>query len=75
MNLGRAMHQKTAQVELPLEARGEAPRGQRSGEAWTARKGSAGSGTAALMERVVDSNLNIPNRRMPNGTSGGVAGE
>lgn len=79
------MHQKTAQVELPLETRGEAPHGQRSGEARTAMKGDGGSGTAALMERGVDSstlkdrglrrNRNIPHRRMPNGTSGGVAGE
>ena len=55
MNLGRAMHQKTAQqAELPLEARGEAPRGQRSGEARTAMNGNGGSGTAAFMEKVVD---------------------
>jgi group II intron reverse transcriptase/maturase len=65
MNLGRATHQKTAQAELPLEARGEAPRGQRSGEAWTAKKGSAGSGTATLMEKVVDSrNLEAAMKRV-----------
>jgi len=55
VSLEKAKHQKTAQAELPLEARGEAPHGQRSGEAWTATNGNGGSGTAALMERVVDS--------------------
>ncbi len=55
VSLGKARHQKAAQAELPLEARGEAPHGQRSGEARTATSGNGGSGTAALMERVVDS--------------------
>ncbi len=54
MNLGRAMHQKTRQLELPLGVRGEAPQDQRSGEALTATHGQGGSGTAALMERVVE---------------------
>ncbi|HEX9508418.1 MAG TPA: hypothetical protein VF947_08415, partial [Myxococcales bacterium] len=54
MNLRRARHQKTAQAELPLEARGEAPFGQRSGEARTATNGNGYSGTIALMERVVE---------------------
>ncbi len=54
MSLGRAKHQKTAQAELPLEPRGEAPQVQRSGEAPTATSGNGGSGTAALMERVVE---------------------
>lgn len=43
----------TRQLELPLEARGEAPRGQRSGEARTARNGDGGSGDDHLMEQVV----------------------
>ena len=55
VTLGGARHQKTAQAELPLEVRGEAPHGQRSGEAQTATNGNGSSGTAALMERVVDS--------------------
>lgn len=54
VSLGRAKHQKTAQAELPLEPRGEAPQIQRSGEAPTATNGNGGSGTAALMERVVE---------------------
>ncbi len=54
VSLGRAKHQKTAQAELPLEPRGEAPQVQRSGEAPTATSGNGGSGTAALMERVVE---------------------
>ncbi len=48
------MRQKTAQAELPLESRGEAPRVQRSGEARTAANGNERSGTATLMERVVE---------------------
>jgi group II intron reverse transcriptase/maturase len=48
------MRQKTGQLELPLEARGEAPQGQRSGEALTATSGHGSSGTDRLMERVVE---------------------
>ena len=55
VSLEKARHQKTAQAELPLEARGEAPHGQRSGEAKTATNGKGSSGTAALMEQVVES--------------------
>ncbi len=54
MSLGRATHQKTAQAELPLAARGEAPQEQRSGEAPTATNGNGGSGNDRLMERVVE---------------------
>ena len=54
MSLGREKRQKTAQAELPLERRGEAPRVQRSGEARTAASESERSGTATLMERVVE---------------------
>lgn len=54
MRLGRATHQKTAQAELPLAARGEAPQDQRSGEAPTATNGNGGSGNDRLMERVVE---------------------
>lgn len=76
MNLGKAKHQKTAQAELPLEERGEAPHGQRSGEAWTATNGNGSSGAATLMERVVDSrNLKAALKRVrQNKGSPGVDG-
>lgn len=54
VSLGRARHQKTAQAELPLGARGEAPQDQRSGEAPTAMSGNGGSGNDRLMEKVVE---------------------
>lgn len=76
MSLGKARYQKTAQAELPLEARGEAPHVQRSGEAQTATNGKGSSGTAALMEKVVDSrNLNAALKRVKqNKGSPGVDG-
>ena len=42
------------QLELPLERRGEAPQGQRSGEAPTAANRDRRSGTDRLMERAVE---------------------
>lgn len=57
MHLGEAAHQTSkAQLELPLEARGEAPRGARRGEADPARDGDgrSGAGDSRLMERVVE---------------------
>jgi len=42
------------QLELPLERRGEAPQGQRSGEAPTAANRDGRSGTDRLMERAVE---------------------
>lgn len=54
MSLEKAKHQKTVQAELALEARGETPFGQRSGEAKTATNGNGSSGTATLMEKVVE---------------------
>ena len=47
------MHQKSRQLELALEDRGEAPTGQRSGEAGRAARGGRSSGSHDLMERVV----------------------
>lgn len=54
-------NQNSDQLELPLEGRGEAPRGKRSGEATSAVRGSERSGVddhrpmrAVLMERVVE---------------------
>jgi RNA-directed DNA polymerase len=52
--LGSARRQKSAQAELTLEARGEAPFGQRSGEARTAGHGTGRPGNDHLMERVVE---------------------
>ena len=53
MSLEDAMRQKTEQLVLPLDGRGEAPRGQRSGEASTAANGNERPGTGRLMEEVV----------------------
>ena len=56
----RAVHQMSnEQFELPLEGRGEAPRGERSGEATSAAQGDERSGLDALqrldvMERIVE---------------------
>jgi hypothetical protein len=52
---GKAMHQKSMQMELPLEGSGEAPRAERSGEAGRADHGKERSGSEhrLLMERVV----------------------
>ena len=55
MSLGKAKRQKSMQLELPLEERGEAPMDQRSGEACPAINGDERPGAAALMERVVGS--------------------
>jgi RNA-directed DNA polymerase len=56
VNLGDATHQKSRQLELPLEGRGEAPSVERSGEASTAAHGDerSGNGDARLMERAVE---------------------
>ena len=55
VSLESARRQKTGkQLELPLEARGEAPQNRRSGEAPTAANGDASSGDDHLMERVVE---------------------
>ncbi|MFQ5744671.1 MAG: group II intron reverse transcriptase/maturase [Acidobacteriota bacterium] len=54
MRLEGASRQMARQLELPLEARGEAPHGQRSGEAPPATTGPGGSGDDRLMERVVE---------------------
>ena len=48
-----ARRQKPEQLGLPLEGRGEAPRGQRSGEASTLTNGAVRSGSDQLMEQVV----------------------
>lgn len=44
----------TRQLELPLERRGEAPRGEWSEEAPTAAQGTERSGTSGLMELVLE---------------------
>lgn len=53
MSLEDATRQKTGQLVLPLECRGEAPMGQRSGEASMAASGNERPGTDRLMEEVV----------------------
>ena len=53
VSLEDATRQKTGQLVLPLESRGEAPRCQRSGEASTAVSGNERPGTDRLMEEVV----------------------
>jgi group II intron reverse transcriptase/maturase len=56
VNLEDAMRQKSRQLELPLEGRGEAPREERSGEVSTAahEPERSGSDEARLLERVVE---------------------
>jgi RNA-directed DNA polymerase len=49
-----AMRQKSMQMELLLEGRGNAPRGERSGEARPAVQGEERSGINDLMERVIE---------------------
>ena len=51
---GKAMYQKSMQMELALGSRGEAPRDQGSGEAGRASQGKERSGSHDLMERVVE---------------------
>ena len=53
MSLEDAVRQKTGQLVLPLDRRGEAPECQRSGEASTAASGNERPGTDRLMEEVV----------------------
>ncbi len=55
MRRGKAVHQKSMQMELPLEGRGEAPGAERSGEAGRVAQGKERSGSEhrLLMERVV----------------------
>jgi group II intron reverse transcriptase/maturase len=52
-NLDDAMAQKSGQLELPLEGRGEAPRARRSGQAPSARTGNERPGTGSLMEEAL----------------------
>jgi group II intron reverse transcriptase/maturase len=74
-----AMHQKSMQIELLLEDRGEAPSVQRSGEARLGAQGNERSGSGhptELMERVVErSNLKLALQRVrKNKGSGGIDG-
>ena len=78
MRYEQARHQKSiAQIELPLEDRGEAPSVERSGEAGSATQGDERSGLDPLvMERVVEGgNLRRALKRVQqNGGSPGVDG-
>jgi RNA-directed DNA polymerase len=53
VSLGRVRRQKSRQLELPLEGKGEARPLQRRGETLTAANGNARSGIDRLMEQVV----------------------
>jgi group II intron reverse transcriptase/maturase len=53
MSLVGAGHQKSVQMELPFDGRGEAPSDGRSGEASTAAKGDERSGWDHLLEEVI----------------------
>jgi group II intron reverse transcriptase/maturase len=53
MSLRSARRQKSGQPELPLDRRGEASDGERSGEAQTAATGTERSGTGGLLEQIV----------------------
>lgn len=53
MSLEDAMRQKTGQLVLPLDGRGEAPRCRQSGEASTAASGNERPGTDRLIEEMV----------------------
>lgn len=55
MSLENAKRQKSTQMELPLGDKGEAQKGQRSGEAQTAMNEIARLGTDRLMEEAVGS--------------------
>ena len=76
MILGSARHQKSRQLELPFSGRGEAPRGERSGEALTAEPGDGRSGTSHQLEEVVErGNVERALQRVKkNGGSAGVDG-
>jgi group II intron reverse transcriptase/maturase len=59
------MPQKTIQMELPFESRGEASRVERRAEASTATSGNDRSGTSELMELVVErQNLQVALKRV-----------
>jgi RNA-directed DNA polymerase len=57
VSLGRERRQKSGQLELPLEGRGESPRAERSGEARAATNENERSGNddGKLLELVVES--------------------
>src|SRR5215813_262666 len=76
MSLRGARHQMSRQLELPLSGRGEAPRGERSGEVSLAANGDGRSGTGHLLEEVVERrNLETALRRVEqNQGSPGVDG-
>lgn len=67
MRLEDTTRQKSGQLELPFDSRGEAPRAERSGEVPTASNGNGRSGTATklLMEQVVErSNIEVAMKRV-----------
>ena len=75
-SLADAMPQKTVQMELPFEGRGEASRAERSAEASTATRGNARPGASELMELVMSrQNLLLALKRVKqNKGSAGIDG-
>jgi RNA-directed DNA polymerase len=75
-SLRDAMPQKTTQMELPLEGRGEASRVERRAEASTATNGHERPGTSELMELVLSrQNLQLALKRVKqNKGSAGIDG-
>jgi len=53
-SLDDAMVQKSRQLELPFEGRGEAPRAKRSGQALPAATGNERPGEGSLMEKALE---------------------
>lgn len=76
LHLDMAGRQMSMQMELPLDARGEAPRGKWSGEAVSAVQGDERSGVGDLMEKVVerDNLLGALKRVRKNKGSAGIDG-
>ena len=76
MSVGSAKHQKSAEAERSSNTRGEAERGEGSGEAWAVRQASADSGRAYLLTQALTrENLVVAWQRVrANAGSAGVDG-
>ena len=69
VSFGKEMRQKTRQLELPLEARGDAPPGQRSGEPGPATTQNRRTGTMPLAARGAASSGETQARAPPPGSA------
>ena len=76
MSVGSAKHQKSAEAERSSNTRGEAERGEGSGEAWAVRQAPADSGRAYLLTQALTrENLVVAWQRVrANAGSAGVDG-